>query len=665
MRGKKTVVSILTFVFLMTCGMVQAPVAQFDDDIPPPAPPVSDYDSSEPAASGYEDDSGFRLIRVNFLNEDGVENLADALEELFEDDDLMIKPVGKMLAIKADPDVSNRIVSIIEQQPQSEMELIPVHWFITEDQVEDLADTIMEIFGEQTVQALAFGSYLAIQADAETREMVKAFVREEGKSGFDLVPIKFLSEEEVENLVDAISEFLDDDAAMVQSFSNYIAIKADDTMALKIKELINGIDKMPRHIVFEASFVTVHPNEVKKIGHRLQHFDANREVSYDYDDGEYEIEEDLDDEDDPAVHFLDVNTDFGLAGAFTHSVVWTIKEGNRIFNLTTGYVLEEGIGKIISKPVIRVREGSSASFEDVINVPLQTWHDGTPDVEFEKAGIRLEVKKARIIDSPTPHLDDDDENYVPDLIWADISFADGSVSKEYGQGLVSTKDTSVNINGYYHNGETFIAGSLIEENDTYRIYAVPILHKIPLVGKLFRTKDTEHDKVETVVLIRPTIEEKYSQKFLASRYKDAQNLLSIKLGGRERDSIRIHPFSDAPWKGVPKIYKTCKGIDRTYWSLQRKYSDEQIEHLGELFKKVRNRVGLILGQNQGQLIKQIKYDEGLEAAANTVLDKFVADTGAPRPTIHEMLIAAAHIGNVNEWAFDVYMDAFGIKHTCK
>jgi len=421
----------------------------------------------------------------------------------------------------------------------------------------------------------------------------------------------------------------------------------------KIKMLAERKDIPPRHIIFEASFVTVHPYELKKLGAR---------ITADYDDRDAEKYGALGDVESRKEHVFDVDTDYGLAGNFTHSVLWTFTQGANLFKLTTGYVLNEGIGKIISKPVVRVKEGESGMFKSVVNVPYETVSDYGTNIQYEEAGITIDILEAHISPSPTPDLDKKDPNYIPDLIWADIEVSDGKVEQIYG--LVSTNVTKIASRGYYQNGETFIAASLVKEEDTFSISKVPVFWKLPLLGKLFRSKDIVHDRTETIVLIRPTVEDRYSQEFMASRFKDAQDLLSIKLGGREHDSMRIHPLADAPWKGVPEIYENKGCPEFTYWGMLDTYIDAEITDLGERFKTVRNRIGMILGQNWDQLKKQVDSDKGLEAAIGEVLDKFAEDTGKRKPTVRELLIAAAHSGNINEKAFHMYLDRLGLPRKC-
>jgi type IV pilus assembly protein PilQ len=67
------------------------------------------------------------------------------------------------------------------------------------------------------------------------------------------------------------------------------------------------------------------------------------------------------------------------------------------------------------------------------------------------------------------------------------------------------------------DGETIILGGLITEIEEISENKVPFFHKIPLIGKLFRTKKTEKTKQELIIFVTPHVfygDERDAQKWI-------------------------------------------------------------------------------------------------------------------------------------------------------
>lgn len=480
------------------------------------------------------------------------------------------------------------------------------------------------------------------------------------QSNDQVYEFKCLSEMDVAKLAASLTVAFHLEPGQLTQLGRTFYLSGDPRMVNRLKQIVMDKDVPAKHIIFEATFITVNPMELKKAGMKLTgHYDDPDAMRSDAAGNVTPKRE----------HIIDIATNYGLSGgtppSFTHTVIWTFSQGAQTFNLTAGYVLENGLGKIVSKPVVRVKDGDSASFKSVVNIPYATTSDRGTKIEFKEAGISLDVVNAYVIPSPTPNLKEGDAGYVPENIWADIVVKDGNPGSVRDTNLVSTFETTLTSRGYFRNGETFIAGSLVKENGTSTNSSVPVMHKLPLIGRLFRSKSIEYSKLETIILIRPTIEEPGTQKALAARFTTAQDLLSLSLGGREHDSIHIHPMSDAPWKAVPEIYDSWRCPAETYWALLSTYTRSEIDDLGKLFIPVRARIGFISGQSLAQLEMLIMTDKGIEESMDGSLDAFASKTGKRKPTYHEFLIAAAHTGTINEWGYHVYMKRLGIKDGCE
>ncbi len=59
------------------------------------------------------------------------------------------------------------------------------------------------------------------------------------------------------------------------------------------------------------------------------------------------------------------------------------------------------------------------------------------------------------------------------------------------------------------SGETLAIAGLIKESDVEKVGKVPVLGDLPLIGKLFTTKEYDRNKTELVILITPKIKQEY------------------------------------------------------------------------------------------------------------------------------------------------------------
>ncbi|HQG13093.1 MAG TPA: hypothetical protein PLT05_01885, partial [bacterium] len=116
---------------------------------------------------------------------------------------------------------------------------------------------------------------------------------------------------------------------------------------------------------------------------------------------------------------------------------------------------------------------------------------GTSGLDEIKTGVELTV---------TPQITVDD--YVKLNIEAITSTPDFRRSI---QGVPIIVDNTATTTVLVKDGETTVIGGLSRYHDTLTRRRVPYLHKIPVLGNLFKSKDKETENTELMVFIRPTI----------------------------------------------------------------------------------------------------------------------------------------------------------------
>ena len=114
----------------------------------------------------------------------------------------------------------------------------------------------------------------------------------------------------------------------------------------------------------------------------------------------------------------------------------------------------------------------------------------TSSVAFKEVGIKLDVTPVVNLKDNTIQL-----NVIPEVSqWVrDVVMGNNIVPQ------VSTRraESTIKIN----NGDTMVIGGLIEAKSVNDVYEVPLLSKIPLVGKAFRSKTTNNTKTNLVILL--------------------------------------------------------------------------------------------------------------------------------------------------------------------
>ena len=152
--------------------------------------------------------------------------------------------------------------------------------------------------------------------------------------------------------------------------------------------------------------------------------------------------------------------------------------------------------QILSRPRVITVTGKTSSIHVGDEIPYSSGTsvtDGgttTSSVAFKEVGIKLDVTPVVNLKDNTIQL-----NVIPEVSqWVrDVVMGNNIVPQ------VSTRraESTIKIN----NGDTMVIGGLIEAKSVNDVYEVPLLSKIPLVGKAFRSKTTNNTKTNLIILL--------------------------------------------------------------------------------------------------------------------------------------------------------------------
>jgi len=182
-------------------------------------------------------------------------------------------------------------------------------------------------------------------------------------------------------------------------------------------------------------------------------------------------------------------------GAATSALGLTLGSVNGSLNLDVvlSALENEGELRIISSPRIMTLNNVEAEILQGDQIPYQTVANNTVTVQFKEAALTLRV---------TPHITPADtiimqvelENSFPD-------FARALGDPPIPPIVTQRARTTVQV----RDGETTVIGGIFENTQSRRNSQTPLLHRIPLLGWLFKSSDRNESTDELMIFLTPRI----------------------------------------------------------------------------------------------------------------------------------------------------------------
>jgi general secretion pathway protein D len=156
---------------------------------------------------------------------------------------------------------------------------------------------------------------------------------------------------------------------------------------------------------------------------------------------------------------------------------------------------------IRSRPRIMVKSGGEASIDVGNEIPVVTSSSqGTTDanapviqtITYRKTGVILDIK-------PTVHA----SGFVDIEITQELSEAVGTASAETLSPTILNRRISTTVT--LRDGGSVLLGGLISSTTSAGKQGIPILGRLPFIGKLFRSDTENQDRTELMIMIIPYI----------------------------------------------------------------------------------------------------------------------------------------------------------------
>jgi type IV pilus secretin PilQ/predicted competence protein len=151
-----------------------------------------------------------------------------------------------------------------------------------------------------------------------------------------------------------------------------------------------------------------------------------------------------------------------------------------------------GVGKLLSRPKIITQNNVEATVKQGVRIPIQTTINNTVSVQYIDVVLRLTVTP-QITAEGTIFLKTDIEN----------TSIDPGIATTPGQFGLDTQ--SANTSVLVTNGGTVFFGGVVQNINRVSEQQVPLLGSVPLVGNLFKRKQTTSTTNELLFFITPKI----------------------------------------------------------------------------------------------------------------------------------------------------------------
>lgn len=253
---------------------------------------------------------------------------------------------------------------------------------------------------------------------------------------------------------------------------NALVVRAPRAQHAEIEGLLRELDSPARQVLLEATIAEVTLNDRLDIGTRWFFENGNFDLRFSNRAGNV------------------AGNDTGFTAVF----------GTGSADVALSALAAVTDVKVISAPTLMVIDNKEGVLQIGDQVPIVTSQsqDQTADapilsqVEYRDTGIILRVRP-RIGNGGRVTLDISQE--VSDVAETDTSGIDSPTIRQ------RKVQTSVALT----DGQTLALGGLVQESDNVSRSEVPGLGRVPVVGNLFRSKDSRRGRTELLILIRPRV----------------------------------------------------------------------------------------------------------------------------------------------------------------
>ena len=267
---------------------------------------------------------------------------------------------------------------------------------------------------------------------------------------------------------------------------------------IKLVEYIkNKIDVSAKQIMVDALVIEINSSDLKEMGLNKIDFEKRKVID------EFSILPDS------VSGFIDMINNLSLGASYSGNYTADGQEINELISLKINALLQNTSAEILSKPSVLVLDGRQARIQIGEQIPISKYpvtNTGNeieiPDVEYLPVGITLNLR---------PRIGEDNRQ-----ITMQVETIITETSGEQSSSILSAPTiTNRKVESFVRiaNNTPFIVGGLISNKNSEGVRKIPFLHKIPILGNLFKSNSNKVEKREVIVVITPHIIEDDYKKF--------------------------------------------------------------------------------------------------------------------------------------------------------
>ena len=270
----------------------------------------------------------------------------------------------------------------------------------------------------------------------------------------------------------------------------------DDYIKL-IEYIKNQIDVSAQQIMIDALVIEINSSDLNELNLNL--FKVDQVETDDI------IDESITQNSNFISQLNNLSLSYGQTGLYTE-VGKTIDE---VIDLQIQALLKNTSAEILSKPSVLVLDGRQARIQvgeqiPISKLPISNSEDNflVPDIEYIPTGITLNLR---------PRISDDGKNVTMQIETIITEALSEGSSTVLSAPIISNRKVESFVR--IANNTPFIVGGLISNKVSDGQARIPFLHKLPLIGSLFKSNTKNEEKREVIVVITPHIIEDNYQLF--------------------------------------------------------------------------------------------------------------------------------------------------------
>ncbi len=166
-------------------------------------------------------------------------------------------------------------------------------------------------------------------------------------------------------------------------------------------------------------------------------------------------------------------------------------------------LLSEGRAELVNAPRVTAQNNMEAEVNFTTEIPY--FYATTTYDEFGNREITHEIDSISVSQSlyVTPRILEDDSVVL--MLEPEIDDQVGTVAGPNGEVLPIVSSQTAYTQVRVADGETIVIGGFTRVNEDVNIRKTPLLHTLPIIGNLFRSRTVSKRRSELLIFVTPTI----------------------------------------------------------------------------------------------------------------------------------------------------------------